>query len=193
MKDSGKLVGLRRYQAGRPVQTQTKLLEALERMKSGRTLVVKPGFSWSKTTLAREAGVNINTVVRKLPSGEWAFPEVNQSFERLKQKLLRATAATDMEEKRAADLLREVKELREQNRQLALEVNRLGRLILHERDRADRMTVYEKQNISLREEITTAEGRGRAARGCSKKNQRRAEITESSQQVPFRTSLGTCA
>lgn len=77
----------------------------------------------------------------------------NQSFERLKRKRLHATAATDVEEKRTADLRREVEELREQNRQLALEVNRLGRLILQERDRADRMLVYEKQNISLREEI----------------------------------------
>ncbi len=55
-------------------------------------------------------------------------------------------------------MLIEVEELREQNRQLALEVNRLGLLILAERDRADRMIVYEKQNISLREEISRNHG-----------------------------------
>jgi hypothetical protein len=154
-----KLAGIRRYQAERPVRTQAKLLGALERMEAGRTLVVRPGFSWSKTTLAQEACVNINTVVRKLPSGEWAFPEINQRFERLKQMHLRTPEASDMGEKKVAALSSEVKERREQNQQLALEINRLGRLILVERDRADRMATYEKQNISLREEIRRIHGR----------------------------------
>jgi hypothetical protein len=170
MKDSGKLVGLRRYQAGRPVQTQTKLLEALERMKSGRTLVVKPGFSWSKATLAREASVNINTVVKKLPGGEWVFPEVNERFERHKRKHLRKREASDKGEKKIATVLSEVMELRKQNRQLTLEVNRLGRLILAERDRADRMVVYEKQNISLREEISRNHRRDGRKEASTKRN-----------------------
>ena len=72
-----KLAGLRRYHAERPVKTRLKLLEALDRMESGHTVVVGPEFKWSKTTLAREAGVNINTLVRKRPSGEWVFPEIN--------------------------------------------------------------------------------------------------------------------
>src|SRR5258708_7256577 len=170
MKDSGKLVGLRRYQAGRPVQTQTKLLEALERMKSGRTLVVKPGFSWSKATLAREASVNINTVVKKLPGGEWVFPEVNERFERHKRTHLRKREASDKGEKKIATVLSEVMELRKQNRQLTLEVNRLGRLILAERDRADRMVVYEKQNISLREEISRNHRRDVRKEASTKRN-----------------------
>jgi len=170
MKDSGKLVGLRRYQAGRPVQTQTKLLEALERMKSGRTLVVNPGFSWSKATLAREASVNINTVVKKLPGGEWVFPEVNERFERHKRKHLRKREASDKGEKKIATVLSEVMELRKQNRQLTLEVNRLGRLILAERDRADRMVVYEKQNISLREEISRNHRRDGRKEASTKRN-----------------------
>jgi hypothetical protein len=170
MKDSGKLVGLRRYQAGRPVQTQTKLLEALERMKRGRTLVVKPGFSWSKATLAREASVNINTVVKKLPGGEWVFPEVNERFERHKRKHLRKREASDKGEKKIATVLSEVMELRKQNRQLTLEVNRLGRLILAERDRADRMVVYEKQNISLREEISRNHRRDGRKEASTKRN-----------------------
>jgi len=170
MKDSGKLVGLRRYQAGRPVQTQTKLLEALERMKSARTLVVKRGFSWSKATLAREASVNINTVVKKLPGGEWVFPEVNERFERHKRKHLRKREASDKGEKKIATVLSEVMELRKQNRQLTLEVNRLGRLILAERDRADRMIVYEKQNISLREEISRNHRRDGRKEASTKRN-----------------------
>ncbi|MBN9617191.1 MAG: hypothetical protein BGO25_04695 [Acidobacteriales bacterium 59-55] len=163
------LVGIHRYQAERPVQTQAKLMEALKRMETGSTLVVEAGFSWSKTTLAREASVNINTVVKKLPNGEWAFPKVNHSFEHLKQKRLRTTGVSAIGEVRDADLLREVKDLREQNRRLTLEVNRLGRLILHERDRADRMAVYEKQNISLREEIGRNYGRDPRRRGSGKR------------------------
>ena len=57
MKASAKkLAGLRRYHANRPVKTRLKLLEALDRMESGHTVVVGPEFKWSKTTLAREAG-----------------------------------------------------------------------------------------------------------------------------------------
>jgi hypothetical protein len=167
---AGKLDGLLRYQAGRPVQTQAKLLEALQRMKSGRTLVVKPGFSWSKATLAREASVNINTVVKKLPGGEWVFPEVNERFERHKRKHLQKREASDKGEKKIATVLSEVMELRKQNRQLTLEVNRLGRLILAERDRADRMVVYEKQNISLREEISRKHRRDGRKEASTKRN-----------------------
>jgi hypothetical protein len=148
-----KLAGLRRYHADRPVKTRLKLLEALDRMNSGHTVVVRSGFNWSKTTLAREAGININTVVRKLPGGAWVFPEINKRFEQLKQTRQRMAAATDSKEEKIAKLRNEVERLREQNRRLALEVNRMGRQVLQERDRADRMAVYERQNASLREEI----------------------------------------
>jgi hypothetical protein len=37
---------------------------------------------------------------------------------------------------------------------LALEINRMGRQVLEERERVDRMTAYERQNASLREEIS---------------------------------------
>ncbi len=88
-----KLVGLRRYHVNRPVKTRLKLLEALDRMESGHTVVVGPGFNWSKTVLAREADVNINTVVRKFPGGAWAFPEINERNEgRGKDRRRRAAA-----------------------------------------------------------------------------------------------------
>jgi hypothetical protein len=76
-----KLAGLRRYHAERPAKTRLKLLEALDRMETGRTVVVDSGFKWSKTTLALEAGVNIKTVVRKLSGRLWAFPEINEGFQ----------------------------------------------------------------------------------------------------------------
>ena len=163
-----RLAGLRRYHASRPIKTRLKLLEALDRMESGHTVVVGPGFNWSKMTLAQEAGVNINTVVRKAHSGGWAFPEVNDRFKVLKQKRKRVVAAVDLGEQKIVELRTEVERLGNENRQLALEVNRIGRQVLEERDRADRMADYERQNASLREEINriqqarSARGRGRA-------------------------------
>jgi len=149
-----KLAGLRRYQAERPGKTRLKLLEALDRMESGQTAVVGPEFKWSKGTLAREAGVNINTVVRKLPSGEWAFPEINERFEELRNKWRQVVTGSDLKDEKIGELRSEVERLREQNLLLALEINRMGQQVLEERERAERMTVYERQNASLREEIS---------------------------------------
>jgi len=158
-----KLAGLRRYHAERPVKTRLKLLEALDRMESGHTVVVGPKFKWSKATLAREAGVNINTLVRKRPSGEWAFPEINDRFEELRNKRRRVAAGSDLKEEKIAELRNEIERLREQNRLLALEIHRVGQQILEEKDRADRMAVYERQNASLREEISRIHAGGRTS------------------------------
>jgi len=155
-----KLAGLRRYHADRPVKTRLRLLEALGRMECGHTVVVGPKFKWSKTTLAREAGVNINTVVRKLPGGGWAFPEINERFEELKQKRQRAATGSDFKEEKIAELRNEVERLRGQNGLLAQEINRMGLQILEERARADRMAVYERQNASLRDEISRIQAGG---------------------------------
>jgi hypothetical protein len=157
-----KLAGLRRYHAERPVKTRLKLTEALDRMESGRTVVVGPEFQWSKKSLALEAGVNINTVVRKLAGGAWAFPEINERFERLKKKRRPAGIDADLKDGKIAELRGEVERLQEQNRLLALEINRIGQQILVERERADRMLAYERQNASLREEIRRIEAGGNA-------------------------------
>jgi hypothetical protein len=159
-----KLAGLRRYHADRPVKTRLKLLEALDRMESGHTVVVGPGYNWSKTALALEAGVNINTVVRKLPGGGWAFPEINQRFEEIKQKRQRPASGSDLKKEKITELRNKVERLREQNRLLALEINHIGRQVLEEKERADRMAVYERQNASLREEITQIQVSGCALR-----------------------------
>jgi hypothetical protein len=164
-----KLVGLRRYHADRPVRTRLKLLEALNRMESGHTVVVGPEFRWSKTTLAREAGVNINTVVRKLPGGGWAFPEINERFEEIRQKRQRVAVGSDPKDEKITELRNEIEGLREQNRLLALEVNRIGGQVLEERERADRMAIYERQNASLRDEIRRIQAGRRAPRKAAAK------------------------
>jgi hypothetical protein len=155
-----KLAGPRRYHAERPAKTRLKLLEALDRMETGRTVVVGSGFKWSKTTLALEAGVNINTVVRKLPGGQFAFPEINERFDDLKRKRPRPALGGDAREEKIVELRGEVERLKDQNRLLALEINRIGRQVLQEKDRADRMAIYERQNASLREEIRRIQANG---------------------------------
>jgi hypothetical protein len=144
---------LRRYHLDRTSKTRSKLLQALDRMESGKTRVIAAGFDWSKVSLAREAGVNVNTVVRKVPDGGWAFADVNVRFEKLKRGRSRPAPAFDAKNQVIDELRCEVEELRKENRRLALEVNRIGRQALGERNRADRMKEYEKQNASLREEI----------------------------------------
>ena len=109
-----------------------------------------------------EAGVNINTVVRKLPGGGWVFPEINERFEELKQKRQRPASGSDLKEEKITELRNEVDRLRKENRLLALEINHIGRQVLEERERADRMSVYERQNASLREEIAHIQARGRS-------------------------------
>ncbi len=148
-----KLAGLRRYHAERPAKTRLRLLEALDRMESSHTVVVGTDFKWSKATLAREAGVNVNTVLRKVPSGQWAFPEINERFAQIKSKRLQKADTSDPRDAKIAELRSHVEELKEQKRMLALEINRIGQQILAERERADRMVTYEQQNASLREEI----------------------------------------
>jgi hypothetical protein len=148
-----RVAALRRYHLDRTARTRSKLLHALDRMEDGKTRVIAPGFDWSKVSLAREAGVNINTVVRKISGGGWAFPDVNDRFDKLKRERSRSVTAFDAKKQVVVELRCEVEKLRKENRRLALEVNRIGRQVLDERDRADRMNEYERQNTSLREEI----------------------------------------
>jgi chromosome segregation ATPase len=95
-----------------------------------------------------------------LPSGEWAFPEINDHFEELRNKRRQVLPVSDVKEEKIAELRNEVERLREQNRLLALEINRIGQQILEEREKAERMTAYERQNASLREEISRIHGGG---------------------------------
>ena len=91
------------------------------------------------------------------------FPEINDRFEELRHRRRPVVAISDAKEEKIAELRNEVERLREQNRLLALEIHRIGQQILEERDRADRMAVYERQNASLREEISRIHAGGSPA------------------------------
>ena len=83
-------------------------------------------------------------------------------FEELRNKRRQVvTGFGPRKKRRSPSCETRVERLREQNRLLALEINRIGQQILEERDRAERMTVYERQNASLREEISRIHAGGR--------------------------------
>lgn len=151
-----KLAGLRRYHADRPIKTRLKLLEALDRMESGHPVVVEPDVRWSKTTLAREAGVNINTVVRKTSTGEWAFPDINERFEELIRNRQQRVDGEITKAEVSGGPRNDMERLTEQNRLLALEINRMGRQVLEE-------TRESEPNDSLRAAERLASRRDQAA------------------------------
>jgi uncharacterized coiled-coil protein SlyX len=62
-------------------QNRRRLVEAVERMQSGKTLVLAAGFAWNKANLAREAQMNKDTVVRKRADGRYVYPEANHAIE----------------------------------------------------------------------------------------------------------------
>ena len=59
----------------RPVKTRLKLLEALDRMESGHTVVVD-WFNWSRQHWPRKRASTSELRLWKLPGGAWAFPEI---------------------------------------------------------------------------------------------------------------------
>jgi len=151
---ASQLAGLRRYQAERRDKTRQKLLDALSRLESGRPMVVLADFKWNKTTLAQEAGVNINTLVKKLASGEWAFPEINERFENLKddQEL---TIRRGLKENKIAELRSEVKRLQEQNRLLALQVNSITDQLLEQLEQ--QLVGMKAESEELRKQLAAAQ------------------------------------
>jgi hypothetical protein len=56
-------------------------MAALERMRLGRTLLLPPGFKWSKQSWAVEADLNKDTVVAKNADGSWKFAEETAAFQ----------------------------------------------------------------------------------------------------------------
>ena len=61
-------------------RTRTALDEALQRMRSGATRRLGPKYDWSKANLAREAGLNVNTLLRK-KRGSFVYAEANLALE----------------------------------------------------------------------------------------------------------------
>jgi hypothetical protein len=160
------LAGLRRHQQSRRLETSRKLMEALDRMDAGTTIVVGRGFRWNKTTLAQEAGVNINTLGKKGPDDDLVFRKIIGRLEELSKKRRRVVARKKLDTDLVGQLRRQVREHSAQGKLMALELHRLGQQVLEERARADLM---ESSNASLRKEILRLSSGHRDSRKKSKK------------------------
>ena len=155
-----KLAGLRRYHAARPARTRLKLLEALDRMESGHTVVVGREFKWSKDHAGDGSWRQRKYGSEEVAGRSMGVPGNQRAIRPAQGQKEPVNDGSDPREEKIAELRSEVERLKDQKRLLALEVNRIGEQILQERERADRMAIYEQQNASLREEIRRIQGNG---------------------------------
>jgi len=109
------------------METKTKLLEALERMRGKCTFNIPPDAAWNKANLAREAGVNVNTLLRKDDKGRFVFGEAVAA---INQGPISPANADSRKRMRAR-----IAELEEINRRQARKITDLTEM-LHRNDRA---------------------------------------------------------
>jgi hypothetical protein len=91
-------------------KTAETLAEALARMTTGRTKNLPPGYKWTKSTWAKEAGIDINTLVSKTPDGAFVFEELNARFAKGRPRRVSRLRALQLQ----------VSELRDENCRLKL-------------------------------------------------------------------------
>lgn len=148
-----RLAALRDYHARRIADTRVKLMEALDRMEAGNTVVLARGAKPTKTNLCREAGVNIHTLLKKI--GKTKRRRYEDVLERLAALAAEKNGGDDDDERdRKIQELRDVvKELEADKANMALEINNLGLELLAAREEIERLRSIEEQNADLREEI----------------------------------------
>lgn len=133
-KEERRLAGLRLYHQNRPLQTKQKLVEALERIATNSTIHVKSPAKLTKSNLAREAQVSIHTLLSKdKTTKEWKFKEVLTKFQELKEGKVKV-AAEDVRDEKIAELRLLTSQLELDKRNQALEIDRLGIIVLEMRD-----------------------------------------------------------
>jgi hypothetical protein len=73
----------RAYNDRREARTAEELMAALERMRTGKTRVLQPGYKWTKRDWTQEAGVNKGTPMEKRDDGSLKFPKAIELYEQL--------------------------------------------------------------------------------------------------------------
>lgn len=124
--------------------TDEKLSAALERMRHGITRVLRKEFPWTKTSLAKEAGISIHTLLKKGPSGEWKRRGIIEQLERSKPR-------TFQHDKKK--LLDDVVGLKRDIRALQLSVIAKEKQLIEYRELAERIPDYERQIEGLRDQL----------------------------------------
>lgn len=149
-----RLAALREYHAKRPEMTRSKLTEALDRMESGNTVVVRQGAKLNKANLCREAGVSIHTLLTKeVATGKRRYADVLERLERLTAARRGKDTSGDDKDAKIAELRALCQAATEDKVRMAREIDSLGMALLREKEEVARLSALEEQNAELREEI----------------------------------------
>lgn len=171
-----RLAALREYHAKRPGKTRNKLTEALDRIESGNTVVLKTGAKLTKTNLCLEAGVSIHTLLIKVKGTKRRrFAEVIKRYDRLVIARRGNKDPGDDKDEKIAELRALCSAANQDKQNMALEIDKLGMDLLKEREEVERLRSFEEQNAALREELRLTEGPVKlrlVGKGKGKKNDR---------------------
>lgn len=149
-----RLAALRKHHAQRPVVTRSKLMEALDRIESGNTVVLESDGKLTKTNLCREAGVNIHTLlVKDGKTGKRRYADVLKRFEALVTAKRRSGKAGDDKDEKIAELRAALRIANEDKVKMAREIDNIGMALLSEREEVKRLSSLDEQNAELREEV----------------------------------------
>ena len=149
-----RLLALREYHAKRPEATREKLMEALDRIEHGNTVVLSPSAKLNKTNLCLEAGVCVHTLLAKDRStGNRRYADVLERLDKLVAEKRRARKSVDDRDEKISELRTACLSLTEDKSKMALEIDRIGMALLREKDEVARLSAVEAQNADLREEI----------------------------------------
>jgi hypothetical protein len=154
-----RLAALRKYHATRPTRTRNKLTEALDRIESGSTIILKPGDKLTKTNVCLEAGVSIHTLLTKdMETKKHRYADVLRRYDRLVIAKRRNKESGDDKDEKIAELRALYSAANQDKLNMALEIDNLGMELLKEREEVERLRSFEEQNASLREELRLAQG-----------------------------------
>jgi hypothetical protein len=67
------IAALKRHHSLKRAHTSSEINAALLRMANGTTIVLKPGFKWTKRALAAETEIHINTLIAKDNDGSYVY------------------------------------------------------------------------------------------------------------------------
>jgi hypothetical protein len=149
-----RLAALREYHATRPAKTRNKLTEALDRIESGNTVVLKPGAKLTKTSLCLEAGVSIHTLlVRDKKTRRRRYDDLINRFDQLVIDNRGKEVRGDDRDQKIAELKGLNSAANQDKLNMALEIDRLGNEVLKANEEIARLSSLEEQNAELREEI----------------------------------------
>lgn len=158
MRNSGKndkrRAALLEYHARRPGITRNRLMEALDRMEADATVIIPSHSKPNQKNLTLEAGVSESTLISRDPeTGERRYADILARLRKLQQAKIKPAAPKDYAEQKIQELRDANKALKEDRYNQAIEIDRLGMLLLEKKEEIKRLEEIEAQNAQLREEI----------------------------------------